>query len=148
MGLRLCTRTSYRFVIKCNCETTTCYIFLGSLEAIVNLTAKLISSTIHLSWLPPFSLNLTTAEPDIVYCVDVFNTTDGETEILRDHLISNCSVFEPYYNYAIDNPGDLLQFIVTPRSNIEGARNGTSKEINATSMYLIESKYSILHCTF
>ena len=88
-------------------------------------------------------MNLTTTEPDIVYCVDIFNITGGERE--RDHLISNCSVFEPYYNYAVDNPGDLLQFIVIPRSNIEGARNGTLKEINATYMYLIESKHSILH---
>ena len=77
-------------------------IILGSLEAVVNLMAKFISSAIQLSWQRPFSLNLTTAEPDIVYCVDVFNITHGETE--RDHLISNCSLFEPYYTFAVDDP--------------------------------------------
>ena len=61
----------------------------GTLESVINLTTTSMSSTIHLGWQPPFSLNLTTAEPDIVYCVDVFDITDE-----RDHLISNCSVFE------------------------------------------------------
>ena len=118
--------------------------FLGSLEAIVNLTATLISSAIQLSWQPPFSLNLTTTEPDIVYCVDIFNITDAERE--RDYLISNCSVFETYYSFALDNPGDLFQFIVTPRSNIDRARNGTLKKFNVTYMHLVESEYSISYC--
>ena len=116
------------------------YLFsLGSLEAVVNLTAEFLSSAIQLSWQPPFSLNLTTAEPDIVYCVDVFNITDGETE--RDHLISNCSVFHTYYTFTVDDSDqkDIFQFIVTPRNNIEGARNGTSSKINATFIHLIES---------
>ena len=95
-----------------------------------------MSSAIHLAWQPPFSLNLTTAEPDIVYCVDVFNITDGNTE--RDHLISNCSVFETYYNFEVDNPDtkDLFQFIITARSNVEGARNGTAREVNATYLLI------------
>ena len=79
-------------------------IILGSLEAVVNLMAKFTSSIIQLSWQPPFSLNLTTAEPDIVYCIDVFNITHGETE--RDHLISNCSVFQTYY---INGPSVTMQ---------------------------------------
>ncbi|MGJ8946007.1 hypothetical protein AB9K17_24255, partial [Salmonella enterica subsp. enterica serovar Kentucky] len=81
-----------------------------------------------------FSLNLTTTEPDIVYYVDVFSITDQNTE--RDHLISNCSVFETYYNFEVDNL-NTFQFIITPRSNVEGARNGTSREVNAT--YSIEN---------
>ena len=107
----------------------------GTLEAIINLTttSDSMSSIIHLGWQSPFSLNLTTAEPDIVYCVDIFNITDE-----RDHLISSCSVFKTYYNFEVDNPDtkDLFQLIITPRSNVEGARNGTTREVNAT--YLIE----------
>ena len=82
-------------------------------------------------------------EPDIVYCVDIFNITDGETE--EDHLISNCSLFETHYNFTVENPDSrqLFQFIVTPRSNVEGARNGTSKQINA--MYLVESEFELLY---
>ena len=61
----------------------------------------------------------------------------------RDHLISNCSVFETYYNFVIENPDpkDLFQFTVTPRSNIIGARSGDTKEINASYMHLIEGEY-------
>ena len=115
---------------------------LGQLDAVINLTAKRTSSAIQLSWQPPFSLNLTTAEPDIVYCVNVFNITDEGME--RDHLISNCSVFETYYNFVVENPdpNDLFQLIVTPRSNIEGARSRNTKEINATFIHLVEGKYN------
>ena len=79
------------------------------------------------------------AEPDIVYCIDIFNITDGETE--GKSLVSNCSVFETHYKFTAENPDsrDLFQFTVTPRSNVEGARNGISKQIN--TMYLIESKF-------
>ena len=44
------------------------------------------------------------------------------------------------------DPRNLFQFIITPRSNIEGARNGTSNEINATFKHLIEGRYLVLHC--
>ena len=101
----------------------------------------MMSSTIQLSWQPPFSLNLTTAEPDIVYCVNVFNIADEGIE--REPLISNCSVFETYYNFVVENPdtNDHFQLTVTPRSNIEGARSGNTKEINASYMHLVEGKY-------
>ena len=114
--------------------------FIGKLEAIGNFSSKSMLSSIHLTWQPPFSLNLTIAEPDIVYCVDVtwFNITDG-----GDHLVSNCSVFNPHYNFTVENPDprDLFQFQVTPRSNVEGARNGTPNAINIT--FSFASKLSL-----
>ena len=48
---------------------------------------------INLSWEPPFSLNLTTADPDIAYCVDVYNVTDIDGRF--SPLISNCDVNTP-----------------------------------------------------
>ena len=118
---------------------------LGPHGAVINLTAKMISSAIQLSWQPPFSLNLTTTEPDIVYCVNVFNITEEGME--RDHLISNCSVLETYYNFVVENPDPehLFQLIVTPRSNIIGARSGNTKEINISYMHLVEGKYNHTH---
>ena len=116
---------------------------IGKLEAVGNLAVGNLTgeSNIHLTWLPPFSLNLTTAEPDILYSIDIiwFNSIDG-----GDHLISNCSVFNPHYNFTMEipDPRDLFQFRVTPRSNVEGARNGTPNEINIT--YSLESKLSSL----
>ena len=62
----------------------------------------------------------------------------------RDHLIGNCSVFETYYNFVVENPDpkDLFQLTVTPRSNIIGARSGITKEINASYIHLVEGKYN------
>ena len=51
---------------------------------------------IYLSWEPPFSFNLTTAEPDIAYCVDVYNITDEQF----DHLSSICNVTMSKYNFS------------------------------------------------
>ena len=109
----------------------------GKLEAVDNLTSKPMPSSIQLSWQPPFSLNLTTAEPDVVYCVDIiqYKSTD-----IEGHVVSNCSVYYPRYNFMMENPDprDLFQFQITPRSNVEGASNGTPNEINVT--FSFESK--------
>lgn len=95
----------------------------GPLSAVRNLTVlSLASNAISVTWLPPFSLNLTTAEPDVVYCVNVFNE-------IRDHQINNCSVIETEYSFVPNSEDHVDQYYevtVTPRSNVEGARNGSS----------------------
>ena len=73
-----------------------------------------------ISWEPPFSLDLTDVDPDIVYCVDVYNITCGG----RDLVSSDCSVTDT--NYTSLSDGYLYEYIVTPRSNVEGAENGTA----------------------
>ena len=60
----------------------------GVLDAVSDLVSKNTSSAITLMWESLFSLNLTTAEPDIVYCMDVYDITSGRTA--RNHLISDC----------------------------------------------------------
>ena len=74
-------------------------------------------------------MNLTTAEPDIQYCIDIFNVTKNQQSI-RDYLISDCDVLDSLYIYTNDHPDptDLFEVQITPRSNIEGARNGTPSE--------------------
>ena len=86
-----------------------------------------VPAKIILSWEPPFSLDLTTVEPDIAYCVDVYNITDGG---LVD-LSSNCSILSPSYTFTVENPDPKaeFEFTITPRSNVEGARNGTPSRI-------------------
>ena len=119
------------------------YIFdpLGALEAVGSLSSRSTSSFIQLTWKPPFSLNLTTAEPHIVYCVDIFNIVAEEQE--KEHLITNCSVFESRYYFTVDNPDprDHFQFTITPRSKVEGAMNGTSSQINATFSFESKTRY-------
>ena len=102
-------------------------IDLGPLHQVINLTIVPQSSSIQLFWRPPFTLNLTMAEPDIVYCVDIFNNITGEL----NHLFSNCSVFDTCFKFTEEasHPWDLYHFIITPRSNVAGAENGTSSEV-------------------
>ena len=88
-----------------------------------NLSATATNTTICISWMPPFSLNLTNADPDIIYCVDVYNVTGGGLH----HLTNDCHVITPTYTFTVENPDprDQFKFTVTPRSNVEGAKNGT-----------------------
>ena len=75
----------------------------------------------------PFTLDLTGIDPDIVYCVDVYNITCGG----RDLVSSDCNVTDTRYlindNNIIDTLGTSVahEYIVTPRSNVEHAVNGT-----------------------
>ena len=79
-----------------------------------------------ISWEPPFSLNLSHINPNIIYCVDVYKFTQC-INLTSDPLVSDCNVAHPHYTYTQqDGSDDLLQFIVTPRSNVDNAVNGIS----------------------
>ena len=58
----------------------------------------------------------------------------------KAHIDSDCDVLVPRYTFSIPDPDpkDLYSFTVTPRNNVEGARNGNSSTINGTYSY--ESK--------
>lgn len=95
------------------------------LDSVVDLQE--ISGT--LIWTPPFTLDLTGVDPDIIYCVEVYNITCGR----RDLIISDCNVTEPSYTLNGTEAGDIYEYIVTPRSNVEGAKNGTPSRLNQSS---------------
>ena len=102
-----------------------CYSFItvGSLDVVRDIEIHVFNSTI--SWNPPPSLDLTNVEPDIVYGVDVYNITCGGREL----LISDCDVTETSYTSDVIAPdGYIYEYIVTPRSNVEGAINGTPSQ--------------------
>ena len=105
----------------------------GVLDAVINLVSYMTSTSITLMWEKPVSLNLTTAEPDIIYCVDVYITAEST----RNHHISNCNVFEETFTFKDENPDptDLFYFAVTPRSNVDGAKNGTAHSIDGHFSY-------------
>ena len=108
--------------------------FTGPLQRVTNIVRNINIVT----WKPPFSLDLTGVDPDIVYCVEVYNITCGR----RDLIISDCNVTESSYTLALypEGPGYeasytsddisphgyIYEYTVTPRSNVEGASNGTS----------------------
>ena len=111
----------------CNCDVIINpsfdfqYVFKGAL----NRVETLVKNFTTLSWSTPFSLNLTNVEPDIAYCVDVYNITCGGREL----LISDCNVTETSYTSDVIAPdGYIYEYIVTCRSNVEGAINGTPSQ--------------------
>ena len=100
----------------------------GVLTAVCNLyfhTREIASNSITISWEPPFSLNLTTAEPDIQYCVNVYNAT--RNDIL---VVSECNITKSSFVFIPSNqdPNIHYVFTVTPRSNVQGSSNGTTSE--------------------
>ena len=90
--------------------------FSGPLQRV----RKIIRNAGTLSWIPPFSLDLTGVDPDIVYCVEVYNITCG-----RSLLISECDLTEPSYTSDDVVDGYIYEYTVTPKNNMEGAENGT-----------------------
>ena len=109
--------------------TLTHHFLVEQLDKVTNLART--ANT--LSWNAPFSHDLTDVDPDIVYCVEVYNITCGR----RDLIISDCDVTEPSYTSDDIAPdGYIYEYIVTPRSNVEGASNGTNETIAGTiAMY-------------
>ena len=100
-------------------------MFIGSLDGLSDVQRNLST----LTWIPPPSLDLTGIDPDIVYCVVVYNITCGR----RDHIISDCNVTEPNYTSAYIVDGYVYEYTVIPRSNMEGASNGTSVTVAGIS---------------
>ena len=96
----------------------------GTLDAVTSIKRNLSVIT----WEPPFSLDITNSDPDIVYCVEFYNITCGS----RDSIFSDCNVNESSYTHSsILNPGYIYEIFVTPRSNVEGAENGMTSAISS-----------------
>ena len=96
---------------------------LGPLDSVTGLRLDIATSTsVTLTWDAPFSLDLTTAEPDIQYCVDVHSVPRGQL------VESTCDIIDTNYTFSTSDQGQLV-FTVTPRSNVEGSLNGTSSEL-------------------
>ena len=81
--------------------------------------------SISIAWEAPFSLNLTNAEPDVLYYVDVYNITEG-----GEVMVESVNITEEYYTFSHANLSlrQEFNFTVTPVSNVLGAVNGTNSE--------------------
>jgi hypothetical protein len=75
-----------------------------------------------ITWVAPFSLDLTGVVPDIVYCVEVYNITCG----VDDLVVGDCDVTEPRYTDNRLQQGYIYRITITPRSNGQDAQNGTN----------------------
>ena len=94
------------------------------------MVTDITRNTSTITWVPPFSLDLTGVDPDIAYCVEVYNITCG----VDDLLVGDCNVTDPHY---VDNQlqQEYIYYItITPRSNGQNARNGTNHTKQGTRM--------------
>ena len=101
------------------------------------MNIKRNSSTI--TWEAPFSIDLTGVDPDIIYCVEVYNITCG----VDDLVVGDCYVTEPHF---LDNRLQqeyVYRIIITPRSNGQDAQNGTNNTKQGMYMYLL-APYSLV----
>ena len=83
---------------------------------------NVISSQFELSWVAPFSLDLTYIDPDVISCIQVINITCGN----RTTLFSNCTIVGTKLNLFGYSQNHVYEVVVTPRNNVEGANNGTT----------------------
>ena len=100
--------------------------YIGLLAAVENLTAHFQWSSVLLTWTSPFSLDITGVDPDLWYCVEVYNISRG-----RNPLSTNCSVYEPqfYVTAPNHNPCDLFEFRVYA---VNAVGNGNVVSVNGT----------------
>lgn len=101
------------------------FTYTGQLDGVHNLKRLTTSEHLQYTWDPPYSLDLTMVVPDIIYCLDILRVTCG----IREHIISDCHVTHHNYTNETLDVADLYEAIVTPRSNIMHANNGTQVSI-------------------
>ena len=99
----------------------------GILTPVSNI--KRNGSTI--TWDTPFSLDLTGIDPDIVYCVEVYNITCGEI----NPVFMDCNVLDNIVTCSCE-PQFIYEVLVSPRSNVDQAMNGTVLAIKGIYRYL------------
>ena len=108
----------------------------GALSVVGSLQFNIdpCSSTLSLTWTPPFTLDIPGVDPDITgYCVDIIDSTSSSL------LYSQCGINRTKFRYSTPLTGAV--FRVTP---VNYAGNGTQLNITYSSSY-IELDY-ILSC--
>ena len=103
---------------------------VGTLAPVGELTAVPKEGFLHLTWNPPFTLNITNIEPDIYYCINVYNITPNSLYPLK----TLCDLTQPEFDFTVANPipCDQFQFQVIP---VNDAGNGTLNSISASLFY-------------
>jgi len=109
------------------------FYYTGILAAVGGLTAVSREGSLHLTWQPPFTLDITNLTIDILYCINVYNIThNSQNDLFR----IMCNLNQSEYDFRVTTPSPCYQFKfeVIP---INGAGNGTSNNISG---YLFNGK--------
>ena len=104
----------------------------GPLDAVKNLSSP--HNPFHITWEPPFSLNLTGVEPDIVYCVEIVTVLNCKEEV---SVVSDCNATTTYYDAESLNPDYPYNITVTPRSNVVNALPGHTSVLEGMDSNLL-----------
>ena len=99
--------------------------FPGPPQAVGNPRIILINGTLYLSWIPPFTIDITFVDPDLHYIIEIMNITSaGNSSTIP---CDNCPVASPDYVFAVENPSpcDSFTFVVIPTNE---AGNGTPSD--------------------
>ena len=119
------------------------FIITGPVSEVGDLKLAESSTSITISWSPPFTLDVTGVDPDIWYSVLIYNVTDenNPTAILCTHCTN---ITETHYTFNPDYPSPChaYNFTVIP---FNGAGKGNSS-LNVTG-YTLESKISCIKPT-
>ena len=101
------------------------FILKGPLSPVNNIRRNLTT----LTWKRPFSLDLSNAHPDIVYCVEILNITCRNGDV--HPIYSACDVQGEELAIGKFLYRDFIyRIVITPRSNVVGADNGTKTFID------------------
>ena len=69
------------------------------ISKVVDIRVRSSSSSVTVSWTPPFSLDVTDVHPDVWYSVLIYNMTDENST--TDNLCTDCmDINETYYTFT------------------------------------------------
>ena len=107
-------------------------ITLGILGAVNDLSVSRMNLFLLISWVAPFTLNLTTVEPDISYCLQICNNS------LEEYCHwSLCHIRDTNFVYALQPEDtchqDTIYITVTP---VNAVGKGYTKQFQYQSKYI------------
>ena len=75
------------------------FMITGPVSKVVDIRVRSKSSSVTVSWTPPFSLDVTDVDPDVWYSLLIYNMTDENST--TDNLCTDCmDINETYYTFT------------------------------------------------
>ena len=99
---------------------------LGPLSSVADLRTSGNATSVTISWTAPFSLDVTSVDPDIWYSVLIYNVTDEPTAVPCTDCIN---ITETHYTFTPDYPSPCQEYIFTVIP-LNGAGQGETSHIS------------------
>ena len=111
--------------------------FIGLLSSVVILDTDSSTSSVTISWVAPFSLDVTDMDPDVWYSILIYNVTDEDNPTAV--LCTDChNLTQTHYIFSPDHPSPChkYNFTVIPYN---GAGQGESQ---SATQFIIGSEFA------